>query len=435
MTKRAFGSSAASSRPRLIGTVRSPRRWSTSDGVVTFGRIGRASQARSSSRNAAATSASAERRWYRLSAAISSPLPCGAMRPESICAASGQFVRTKSTSERRVTSGMSLRDDVGAEEHELAHPLRAPARVVARWRGPRTSRRTAIAGSGPTAACTAASVRVFELDRRPAGSVAVREPGADPVVADDPMRGRELLEERARARIVPLLLEVRHPAAAEEEERALAHCRVRDPPAVELGEADVLLHGLQCSWPERAMSTRWPATATRAGHAGAHHAVMQTRHVDGLTIRALRNGDTATVAALFERLGDRSRERRFCGAKPRLSTPSSSCLARVDATHHVLVGYLDGDPEPAGIARLVRDGGPRRSRSRSPTPTRAAASGRSSPASSPPTRAPRESPSSTRRCAATTRPSSRSWPGSRDSLQVRWRGGERELVARLEAGR
>jgi ribosomal protein S18 acetylase RimI-like enzyme len=83
---------------------------------------------------------------------------------------------------------------------------------------------------------------------------------------------------------------------------------------------------------------------------------MQTRYVDGLTIRQLRNGDTATVAALFERLGDRSRQRRFCGAKPRLSENELALLARVDDRHHVLVGYVDGDREPVGIIRLVRDG-------------------------------------------------------------------------------
>ncbi len=83
---------------------------------------------------------------------------------------------------------------------------------------------------------------------------------------------------------------------------------------------------------------------------------MQTRHIDGLTIRLLRNGDTQTVSALFERLGPRSRERRFCGAKPRLSTHDLRVLAQVDAEHHVLVGYLGADPEPVGIARLVRDG-------------------------------------------------------------------------------
>jgi RimJ/RimL family protein N-acetyltransferase len=83
---------------------------------------------------------------------------------------------------------------------------------------------------------------------------------------------------------------------------------------------------------------------------------MQSRYVNGITIRALRNGDTATVAALFDRLGERSRERRFCGAKPRLSEPELANLARVDRAHHVLVGYADGDPRPVGIARLVRDG-------------------------------------------------------------------------------
>ena len=83
---------------------------------------------------------------------------------------------------------------------------------------------------------------------------------------------------------------------------------------------------------------------------------MQSRYVDGLTIRALRDGDTETVAALFARLGERSRERRFCGAKPRLSDLELATLARVDRDRHVLVAYADGDPQPIGIARLVRDG-------------------------------------------------------------------------------
>ena len=83
---------------------------------------------------------------------------------------------------------------------------------------------------------------------------------------------------------------------------------------------------------------------------------MQSRYVNGLTIRALRDGDTEAVATLFARLGERSRERRFCGAKPRLSEIELATLARVDRDRHVLVGYADGDPEPVGIARLVRDG-------------------------------------------------------------------------------
>jgi ribosomal protein S18 acetylase RimI-like enzyme len=81
---------------------------------------------------------------------------------------------------------------------------------------------------------------------------------------------------------------------------------------------------------------------------------MHTRYVEGVAIRLLRNGDTATVAAVFDRLGPRSRELRFCGAKPRLSEADLALLSRVDGTHHVLVGYVDGDPLPAAIARLVR---------------------------------------------------------------------------------
>lgn len=83
---------------------------------------------------------------------------------------------------------------------------------------------------------------------------------------------------------------------------------------------------------------------------------MHARFVNGLTIRPLRDGDTETVSALFARLSDRSRERRFCGAKPRLSELELRNLARVDRDNHVLVGYVDGDPTPVGIARLVRDG-------------------------------------------------------------------------------
>ena len=83
---------------------------------------------------------------------------------------------------------------------------------------------------------------------------------------------------------------------------------------------------------------------------------MQSHYFDGITIRPLRNGDTQTVAAVFERLGSSSREHRFCGAKPRLLEAELAALARVDGDRHVLVAYVDGDPEPAGIARLVREG-------------------------------------------------------------------------------
>ena len=104
------------------------------------------------------------------------------------------------------------------------------------------------------------------------------------------------------------------------------------------------------------MSRRWPAKGKHTDPLDVHPETMHARHIDGITIRLLRNGDTATVSALFERLGPRSRERRFCGAKPRLSADELRLLARVDAEHHVLVGYLGDDPEPVGIARIVREG-------------------------------------------------------------------------------
>lgn len=88
------------------------------------------------------------------------------------------------------------------------------------------------------------------------------------------------------------------------------------------------------------------------------HPPMHARYVDGITIRQLGDGDTDTVGLLFARLGSRSRERRFCGAKPRLTEADLAALARVDAEHHVLVAYVGRDPRPAGMARLVRDGGP-----------------------------------------------------------------------------
>ena len=74
-----------------------------------------------------------------------------------------------------------------------------------------------------------------------------------------------------------------------------------------------------------------------------------------LTIRPLRNGDTATVEVLFDRLGNESRARRFNGAKPRLSASELAQLARVDAGCHALVAYVEGDPRPAALAQLVRD--------------------------------------------------------------------------------
>ena len=179
------------------------------------------------------------------------------------------------------------------------------------------------------------------------------------------------------------------------------------------------------------MARRGEAT----GPSPRNHRVMQTRHVDGLTIRILRNGDTATVATLFERLGFRSRERRFCGAKPRLSDRELQLLARVDETHHVLVGYVDGDREPVGIARLVRTGRSAevafevadayQGRGIGTTLTRVlAADARAAGITELQATVCGDNPPAVSLLSRVAQ-----------SLQVRWRGGEQELVARLETGR
>lgn len=86
---------------------------------------------------------------------------------------------------------------------------------------------------------------------------------------------------------------------------------------------------------------------------------MQTRlltlkHGPQLIVRPLRDGDTATVLAVFERLGAESRRLRFNGPKPCLPSEEAAQLARMDGSHHALVAWVAGDPRPAAIARLAR---------------------------------------------------------------------------------
>jgi GNAT superfamily N-acetyltransferase len=81
---------------------------------------------------------------------------------------------------------------------------------------------------------------------------------------------------------------------------------------------------------------------------------MNAEVIRGITVRHLRGGETEVVQAVFDRLGPRSRQLRFGGAKNVLLPGELEQLARVDGDHHVLVAYADR--EPVGIARLVRDG-------------------------------------------------------------------------------
>ena len=87
-----------------------------------------------------------------------------------------------------------------------------------------------------------------------------------------------------------------------------------------------------------------------------HTRLVEPKHGPTLLVRPLRRGDTDTVIAVFERLGDDSRRRRFNGWKPRLGEKELRWLAAVDSRHHALVAYVDGDPHPVAIARLIRSG-------------------------------------------------------------------------------
>jgi ribosomal protein S18 acetylase RimI-like enzyme len=84
--------------------------------------------------------------------------------------------------------------------------------------------------------------------------------------------------------------------------------------------------------------------------------VIKPRHGPTLLVRPLENGDTATVSAVFERLGEESRRARFNGPKPCLTPAELEQLATVDRSHHALVAYVEGDPLPIAIARLARNG-------------------------------------------------------------------------------
>jgi GNAT superfamily N-acetyltransferase len=87
-----------------------------------------------------------------------------------------------------------------------------------------------------------------------------------------------------------------------------------------------------------------------------HTRVVKPKYGPELVVRPLKHGDTATVQALFERLGDASRLARFNGLKPRLGEQELRWLATVGPNHHALVAWVDGDPEPVAIARLIRSG-------------------------------------------------------------------------------
>jgi RimJ/RimL family protein N-acetyltransferase len=81
---------------------------------------------------------------------------------------------------------------------------------------------------------------------------------------------------------------------------------------------------------------------------------MTTTLTSAITVSPLRQNDTATVQAIFEQLGERSRRLRFGGVKPKLTPRDLMKLAEVDGQRrHALVAYAGC--APVGLADLARD--------------------------------------------------------------------------------
>jgi GNAT superfamily N-acetyltransferase len=87
-----------------------------------------------------------------------------------------------------------------------------------------------------------------------------------------------------------------------------------------------------------------------------HSRVLDLPHGPAIVVRPLAHGDMDTVAAVFGRLREALRRSRFNAAKPCLSGAELAQIATIDGTHHALVAFVAGDPQPAALARLVRAG-------------------------------------------------------------------------------
>jgi GNAT superfamily N-acetyltransferase len=74
-----------------------------------------------------------------------------------------------------------------------------------------------------------------------------------------------------------------------------------------------------------------------------------------VTIRELTLRDAPVLAEAFERLSPESRDLRFLGAKPRLTTPDLEYLTDVDGHLHEALGAVDtATGKGVGVARFVR---------------------------------------------------------------------------------
>jgi GNAT superfamily N-acetyltransferase len=74
-----------------------------------------------------------------------------------------------------------------------------------------------------------------------------------------------------------------------------------------------------------------------------------------VTISELTPRDAPVLAEAFERLSPESRDLRFLGAKPRLTTPDLEYLTDVDGHLHEALGAVDtATGKGVGVARFVR---------------------------------------------------------------------------------
>ena len=223
------------------------------------------------------------------------------------------------------------------------------------------------------------------VERRRRVQAAIGEADAEPVVADDAVALRKLLVEGAGARLLPFALEVRDEGRAEERAAGRRRRSPRRPgghPTRRSG-SPAPSTGLSRHHPGHRMarsghSAKMARRADSQAAAASATIVTCTRESsEGVTVRPLRDGDTATVAALFERLGEESRRRRFGGAKPRLtgSRARRPRPRRRDAARRRRASRRRPAPGRDGAARPRRRRRPRW-RSRSPTRVRAAGVGR-----------------------------------------------------------
>jgi RimJ/RimL family protein N-acetyltransferase len=81
---------------------------------------------------------------------------------------------------------------------------------------------------------------------------------------------------------------------------------------------------------------------------------LPDRSAAPIEIRPLARADRARLAAAFERLSDRSRQLRFLGPKPRLSSSELTYLTEIDHRRHEAIVAIDAATDRiVGVARYA----------------------------------------------------------------------------------